>query len=273
MRRPLFGVVVIVLALMLALAGVAGCATESDDGGDEATNGETGGSAAEAEPFTYAMSGLYKPFNYTEGGELTGFDVEIGEEIARRIDREPAPTTNPWETIIQGLKAEKYDAIIGSMAITEEREEQVDFSDPYYRSGAQIFVAEDNSDIASKDDLAGKKIGVVKASTFKDIAETLTDPDNVVGYDSDVIALQDLTTGRIDAVITDQVVGFSAINEEGLALKDVGEPLYVDEMGIAVREGDDQLLDDINFALESMIADGTYAEISNKWFGRSILGE
>lgn len=275
---------VLLMLLLVATFAVIGCgddeengeATEATEAGTETTDDgtETTEEAMETSgSFDYAMSGLYKPFNYTDGGDLVGFDVEIGEEIANRMGMEANPVTNPWETIIEGLKSSKYDAIVGSMAITEERLEQVNFSRPYYRSGAQIFVSEDNEDITSEADLAGKKIGVVKASTFRDIAIELTDEDNVVGYDSDVIALQDLPTGRVDAVITDQVVGFSAINENGMPIKDVGEPLYIDEMGIAVRLDDTQLLEDINAALQEMIDDGTYEEISNRWLGRNILGE
>ncbi|GAB4250739.1 MAG: ABC transporter substrate-binding protein [Thermoleophilia bacterium] len=281
------GILLLLMLLVgsLAVAGCGGEAEEEETEGtettveEEATEGEEG-TEEEAEEtgevsgsLTYAMSGLYKPFNFKQDGELVGFDVEIGKAIAERMGVEPNPVTNPWETIIEGLKSSKYDAIIGSMAITDERLEQVSFSRPYYRSGAQIFVAEDNTEITGKDDLAGKKIGVVKASTFKDIAVELTDEDKVIGYDSDVIALQDLPTGRVDAVITDQVVGFSAIQENGLAIKDVGEPLYIDEMGIAVRKDDTELLEQINAALEEIIADGTYEEISVKWLGRNILGE
>ncbi len=92
--------------------------------------------------FRYAMSGLYKPFNYKENdGKLVGFDVELGEALAKKMNMKPTPITNPWETLIQGLKAKKYDVILGSMAITEERLKAVNFSNPYYRSGAQIFVA------------------------------------------------------------------------------------------------------------------------------------
>ncbi|ABO49282.1 amino acid ABC transporter substrate-binding protein, PAAT family [Desulforamulus reducens MI-1] len=222
--------------------------------------------------FHYAMSGLYKPFNYKDGGKLVGFDVEIGEEIARRIGMEAAPVTNPWETIIQGLKANKYDAIIGSMAITEERQEQVDFSRPYYRSGAQVFVSSNNDSITSAKDLKGKKIGVVKASTFRNVALEYTDKKNVIGYDSDVIALQDLPTGRVDAVITDQMVGIVAI-KNGLKIKDVDKPLWVDEMAIPVNKGNTELVNKINNALDEMIKDGTYEKISNKWFGRNILGD
>jgi len=104
------------------------------------------------------------------------------------------------------------------------------------------------------------------------VALEYTGEDKVIGYDSDVVALQDLTTGRIDAVITDQMVGFRAM-KDGLEIKDVGEPLWVDEMAIPVKKGDTELLNKINAALEEMIQDGTYEEISNKWFGRTILGE
>ncbi|MFO7821139.1 MAG: ABC transporter substrate-binding protein [Lentisphaeria bacterium] len=232
---------------------------------DQATSGKP--------QLSYAMSGLYKPFNYKQGGKLVGFDVDIGKELCKRLDYEPHPVTTPWQTIIQGLKAKKYDAILGSMAITEERREQVAFSTPYYHSGAQLFVQKSNTAVTDKKDLRGKRIGVVKASTFKDVAEKLTAPDNVIGYDSDVIALQDLTTGRIDAVLTDRLVGLSAINNNDLPIKEVAAPLYIDAMGIAVRksESEQQLLAEINQALAEIIADGTYAEISRKWFGRNIL--
>lgn len=266
---------VIALLTIAALAvGCGGNAETTTTVAADSTSATTESTAAQPQgKFTFAMSGMYKPFNFVENGELVGFDVDIGKALAARMSMEANPVTNPWETILEGLKAKKYDAIIGSMAITEKRLEQVNFSRPYYRSGAQIFVAVDNDAVTGKQDLAGKKIGVVKASTFRDVAVTLTDPDKVVGYDSDVIALQDLTTGRIDAVITDQVVGYAAIKENGLKIKDVGEPLYVDKMGIAVRKDDTALLNKINKALEEIIADGTYDEISQKWLGRNILGE
>lgn len=223
--------------------------------------------------FTYAMSGLYKPFNFTtENGKLSGFDVEIGEALAKDMGMNPAPVTNPWETIIQGLLNNKYDAIIGSMAITPEREKVVSFTKPYYRSGAQIFVSEENNVIHSAADLNGKKIGVVKSSTYKQLALQYTPADHVNSYDSDLTALMDLPTGRLDAVITDQMVGFQAM-KNGLKIKPVGKPLTMDKMGIAVRKDDTELLNKLNKALDDIINDGTYQEISDKWFGRSILGD
>ena len=219
------------------------------------------------------MSGLYKPFNYKENGKLAGFDVEIGKALAKKMGMKPVAMTNPWETLIQGLKAKKFDAILASMTVTEERKQSVNFTDTYYRSGAQIFVAENNHTIKSVADLKGKKIGVVKASTYKEIALHNTEKENVVEYDSDITALMDLPTGRLDAVITDQMVGLPIIKDGAIKIKDVGEPLSHDNQAIAVRKEDKELINKLNKALAEIIKDGTYEKISNKWFGRSILGE
>jgi len=230
-------------------------------------------SGSDKEEFIYAMSGLYKPFNYKENGKLAGFDVEIGEALAKKMGMKPVAVTNPWETLIQGLQAKKFDAILASMTVTDERKKSVNFTDRYYRSGAQIFVAKDNQSIQSVADLKGKKIGVVKASTYKELALQNTDKKNVIEYDSDITALMDLPTGRLDAVITDQMVGLPIIKDGSIKIKDVGEPLSHDDQAIAVRKEDKQLLDKLNKALAEIIKDGTYEKISNKWFGRSILGD
>src|SRR5680860_791738 len=113
---------------MLGVVVLIGC------GGGDATTTTAAVATTEApKEFTYAMSGLYKPFNFSKDGELVGFDVEIGQALAEKMGMTPKPVTNPWETIIEGLKSTKYDAIIGSMAITEKRLEQVNFTNPYYR--------------------------------------------------------------------------------------------------------------------------------------------
>jgi len=248
--------------MIASIAVIAGC---SDTGS---------ASTGDAKKFVFANSGAYKPFSFDKSGKIVGFDVDIANEIAKRINREPVMQSPvPFDALIQGLKAGKYNALVASHAITDERKQQVDFSRPYYRSGAQIFIADDNSDIKAAGDLQGKKVGVVKASTYLALAKTLTDAEKVTTYDSDVIALQDLRTGRVDAVITDKLVGLIAKNESGLKINAVGEILKQDEMGIAVKKGDTELLKSIDKALEDMIADGTYEKISKRWFDENILGE
>jgi polar amino acid transport system substrate-binding protein len=254
--------VVGVCFLLILLLGLTACAQPKPKGQLTLEKGT----------FSFAMSGLYKPFNYHDfknGGKAAGFDVEIGNALAKEMGLKPKPVTTPWETIIAGLQAQKYDAIIGSMAITDKRKKAVDFTEPYYRSGAQIFIKKGNGHIQSAADLKGKKIGVVKASTFKDVAVKYS--SNIVEYTSDITALQDLPTGRIDAVITDQAVGLYAMNKMGFPIQDVGKPLTLDNMAVAVHKGDDKLKQKINQALEKIIADGTYERISRKYFNRNIL--
>ena len=202
-------------AVAAAAMLISGCGSEKE------ANGKSGSESGllEEGKLTYASSGLYKPFSFEESGKLTGFDVEIGAAIAEKMGLEPNPITNPWETITQALLGNKFDAIIGSMAITEARQEQVNFSEPYYYSGGMIFVPAGSDDIASVEDLKGKKIGVVAQSTYDTAAQKYT--DDIKYYNSDVVALKDLTVkGRLDAVITADVVGFEAI-ASGLEIKDI----------------------------------------------------
>ena len=261
--------ILVVTAMLLILSA---CGTVKSSGTDKAAKASSSGfDLVNKGSLTFSMTGIYPPLNFKKDGKLTGFDVEIGTEIAKRIGLKANPVTNPWETIIQGLKAKKYDAIIGSMTATPERDKQIDFTNPYYLSGAQIFVAEGNRSIKSKDDLKGKTIGVIQASTWKDMAEKLTDASKVKGYPTDVNALQDLALGRLDAVITDKIVGVSAKNEKGLKIKPIGGLLNEDRVSVAVAEGNKDLVDKINGAIQSMLDDGTYKKISMKWFNTNIM--
>ena len=249
---------------------MAACGGSDDSAGSEGSS--EGGSdldLVEEGKFTTASSGLYKPFNFTEGGTLTGFDIDISNALSEEMGLEPNPVTTPWETIIQGLTTNRFDAIIGSMAITEEREKQVSFSDPYYYSGGVIFVREGNTEITSEADLEGVKIGVVGQSTYDTAAKKYT--DDIQYYNSDVVALQDLAIeGRLDAVITADVVGFEA-QKAGLEVEMVGDPLWIEQAAVAVNKEDEELLAAVNEALAAIIENGKYEEISNKWFERNLL--
>lgn len=266
MKKKLSFLGVILSAGML----MAACGGSEDSAGSEGSS--EGGSdlnLVEDGKFTTASSGLYKPFNFTEGGDLTGFDIDISKALSEEMGLEPNPVTTPWETIIQGLTSKRFDAIIGSMAITEEREKQISFSDPYYYSGGVIFVRAGNTEITSEEDLEGAKIGVVGQSTYDTAAQKYT--DDIQYYNSDVVALQDLAIeGRLDAVITADVVGFEAQNA-GLEIEMVGDPLWIEQAAVAVNKEDEELLAEVNKALAAIIENGKYEEISDKWFGRNLL--
>ncbi|MED2253508.1 transporter substrate-binding domain-containing protein [Brevibacillus parabrevis] len=260
----------LVLGVFVTLL-VSGC-------GQQATSsGSATKLTVEEGTFKFALSGMAKPYNYTDkDGKLAGFDVDVAMEVGKRLGLTPVPVQTPWGSILQGLKANKYDAIIGGMSITEEREKQVDFSQPYLLQKAVMFVNEKNSGgIKSKDDLKGKVVGVVTASTYKEYAQELIGPEGKVKeYETDQLALQELNTeGRVDVVITDLGVGMDAIKNNQLPAVPIGEPLFVDKCGIPVQEGNKALLDAINKALDEMKQDGTYLAISQKWFNKDMLSE
>ncbi|MDJ0378463.1 transporter substrate-binding domain-containing protein [Cryobacterium sp. PH31-L1] len=216
------------------------------------------------------MSGEYRPFNfYDETNTLVGFDVDICSAIATEMGLKAAPTTGAFNTLIAGLTSSRYDAIIGSMAVTEERQTQVDFSDSYYSTGAELFVGKDSS-IKDVTDLQGATVGVALGTTFEEYANTLEGVSDVTTYQADIDALRDLAAGRVDAVITQGFMGRYLAKNADLEVVAVGDVLYPDIAAIPVNKDNPELLAAINEALVKMHEDGTYAAISIDWFGEDI---
>ncbi len=217
-----------------------------------------------------AMSGQYPPFNFVnDKNQLTGFDVEIGQAVAKRIGIKAIPLSTAWDGIIAGLLANKYELICGSMAITPERLKSIDFSDPYYRSGAQLFVGT-GSAVKSVADLKGKKVGVTLGTTYeKWVRENITGAD-VRTYKGVPDMILEVSYGRIDGFITDKIVGALAIKKNGSPISLTGDLLYEEKMGIALRQNNPGLKAAINDALKEMKKDGSYHEISMKWLGIDV---
>lgn len=255
--------VLILISLMLLVA-TTGCGASKND----ATTKTTLDGVKDNGKLTFAMSGQYPPFNYfNEDNKLTGFDVEIGQEIAKRIGVDANPIATEWDGLVAGLLASKFDMILGSMAITDERLLKVDFSTPYYRSGAQVIVP-NISEIAGAQDLKGKTVGVVLGTTFETKARELG--ATVKTYKGDPDAFIDMSNGRIDAVMTDKIVGLNAIKKSNYPFKLAGELVYVEKMGIAIRKDSPELLAAVNDALSKMMDDGAYKQISEKYFNEDI---
>ncbi|MBO8155911.1 MAG: transporter substrate-binding domain-containing protein [Bacillaceae bacterium] len=229
---------------------------------------ESGMTLVEEGKFTFAASGEFKPFSWTlDDGTMTGFDIEVGEAVAKELGLEPAQKKHKFSAIVEGVKSGRFDAAVASHTITPERQEHVDFSTPYYYSGAQIFT-QPGSDLETLEDLEGKVIGVSKGSTYMEYAQEVTDSDHIKIFDSDVVALQALDSGKMDAVITDFLTGKEAIanglNIEAKAMLDRSE------QAIAVAKDNPELLEKVNEALETLREDGTLKELSEKYFGYDI---
>lgn len=236
---------------------------------DGATQGESGAQLVNDGEIVIAMSGEFKPFShFDEGNNLTGFDYDIAAAIAEELDLELKTETAAFGSLIQGLRSNRYDALIASVTPTEERAEQVDFTESYYTDGAQYFVPTD-SDCEALDLEADLNVGVANGTTY---AKYLSDEGfkgEVVSFESDITALEDTEAGRLDGTITGLLVGLFQINEAERDLRACGEPLFTDSPAIAVAK-DNPLKGDIDGALQAIKDDGTYAEISEKWFGEDI---
>lgn len=255
--------------LLALLAGTASAALVlSGCSGESAPSSETAAvQTVEEGRFTCAMSGEYRPFNfYGDDGTLQGFDVDICGAIAEQMGLEPAPVTGAFNTLIAGLQSNRYDAIVGSMAITDERKNVVDFSEPYYNTGSQLFVQKD-SPVTSVDGLENATVGVALGTTFEAYARTLSGVSDVKTYQADIDALHDLEAGRLDAVITQSAMGAFLIENADLDLAAAGGILAPDIAAIPVSKGNTALLEEINTALAALRDDGTFADITTRWFG------
>jgi len=278
-RRTLWAGVAAIAASALV---VAGCTAEADEAPapepaevveettDDATDALAEFTTVDAGKLTCASSGEYPPFSYRDGSNnLVGFDIEVCEAIAAELGLDAEPVTGAFATLIAGLTSGRFDTIIGSMTATDERREQVDFTTNYYENGAVLFVAED-SDITGPDDLSGATIGVALGTWFEDLARGLDGVSDVSTYQADIDALNDVANGRIDAAITVRLGGFFAANESGLAIKAVGGDIAPDSAAIAVAKENPELFAAIQQALETILTNGTYAAISDSYFGTDI---
>ena len=203
-----------------------------------------------------------------ETGEMIGFDMEIIREVADRAGFEIDLNTMDFNGIIPALQTGNVDIAIAGITITEEREEIVDFSDPYYDSGLRILVRESNGDVSEFDDLEGKKIGTKIGSTSYDyLVKNLEADDGVTPYPGSSDMYMALMSRSIDAVFYDAPnVGYFARTKGEGKVKTVG-PLYEGQQyGIALKSGS-EWVEDVNEALAAMKEDGTYKTIYEKWFG------
>ncbi|MBD3245833.1 MAG: ABC transporter permease subunit [Candidatus Omnitrophica bacterium] len=219
--------------------------------------------------FTVALTGKYPPFSfYSAGGELTGFDVDVARAVAGRLDRELELVTTEWDGILAGLLVGKYDAIIGSMAVTPQRAEKVNFSEPYYVSGAQLFIHEKNRrTIKGIKDLYGRKVGVGIGETYEHYLRNKHPEIKTLAYKSTVDIFQDMRNGRIAGFVTDRLVGLYQIKKGGMPFQPAGPLLYKERMAIPVVKENPALLVKINRALKNMKKSGELDEFHEKWFG------
>ncbi|HEX7936878.1 MAG TPA: amino acid ABC transporter substrate-binding protein [Paraburkholderia sp.] len=223
--------------------------------------------------FRIGTEGTYAPFTFhDEAGKLTGFDVEIGTQIAQRLGVKPQFVEGKWDGLIAGLDVNRYDAVINEVAVTDARKVKYDFSDPYITSHAALIVRSDNSAVKNFDDLKGKKSANTLTSNFGKIA---------AAHGAEVIPVQGfnesidlLTAGRVDATVNDSLsfLDFKKHKPDAkvkIAALDTSADSS-DKSAVLIRKGSPDLVAAINKALADMKKDGTYLKISQKYFGKDV---
>jgi polar amino acid transport system substrate-binding protein len=238
------------------------------------------GAAQAQDKVRIGTEGAYPPFNnLNSAGQLEGFDIDIANALCEEMKVECEFITQDWDGIIPALQAGRFDAIIASMSITDERKQQVDFTEKYYNTPPAVAVPKD-SDITdvTKEGLAGKSIGAQGSTTHSNFAEaTYTDSDVRLYPTADEYKL-DIVNGRIDAVVDDIIVLQEWLaTPDGACCKIAGTITPVEEIhgpgaGIAIRKGEDELREKFNAAIDAIRANGKYKEINDKYFSFDAYG-
>lgn len=259
--------------LMILMLGACGGSTSQTSSSDA----EVSGSEAVGEKTTLiiGLDDQFPPMGFRdENNNLVGFDIDLATEAAKRAGLEAVPTPIDWTTKELELNGDKVDVLWNGLTITPERQEAMLLSTAYI-ANAQVIVVKTDSGIATLADLAGKVVGLQDTSSadeaYAACAAAGTEAELIKAADN-ISLFNDLKIGRIDAVVIDKVFAdyYIAENGEGM-LVTIEEQLADEEYGIAFKKGNDELADKILSALQSMVEDGTAAEISKKWFGEDRI--
>lgn len=254
-----FGLLSLLLILSLFIAACGGTEEKADD-----TKEET------AKVYKVGVDVTYPPFEFKEGKEYKGIDIDLINAIAENQGFEIELSPMDFGGIIPAMQANQLDVAIAGMSITDERKKVVDFSEPYFDAGLTVVVKKENTEIKSVDDLKGKTVAVKKGTTgAKYATDNATKLDiKVVQFNDSPAMFQEVSNGNADALIEDYPVISYAIAQQDLGLKIVGDRLNGDQYGIAVLKGENaDLLEKINKGLAELKEDGTYDEIVKTYLG------
>lgn len=241
---------VLILALVMAACGNGNNADDKD------------------KVYKVGVDTTYPPFEFEEGGEYKGIDIDLINAIAKDQGFKIELSPMDFGGIIPAMQAGELDLAIAGMSITDDRKKVVDFSEPYFEAGLTLVVKEDNTNIKTLEDLKGKTVAVKKGTTGATFAQKQAEDQGfkVVQFNDSPAMFQEVSNGNADVLIEDYPVIAYAIAQKDLGLKIVGERLNGDNYGIAVLKGENkELLEKINKGLAKLKENGQYEEIVNKY--------
>jgi len=227
-----------------------------------------------------AVEGAYPPFSEVgTDGRMTGFDIDIASALCADLKAQCTLVKQDFDGMIAGLDARKFDAVIASMSITEERKRSVAFTDKYYATPARLVARKGTALVATAAGLKGKRIGVQRSTTHDRFATDTFKDSEIVRYTGEDQVFLDLQSGRVDAVLADSVAIASGLLKRpaGKDFAFVGptfdDPKYFGTgAGIAVRKGDGELKAKLDRAIKDIRASGEYAKIQARYFDFDVYG-
>lgn len=276
----------LVLVLLLAVALLAtGCGKKEepkqpDPQQQNQTQPQGDGSLARvkaAGKLVFATDDTYPPMEFREADKLQGFDIDLAEAVAKKLGVTAAFEPTAWDGLIPGLQNKKYDAIISSMNVTPDRLEKVNMVE--YVKLAQVFVVNKGGAPVTKiEDLAGKVVAVQIGTTSEELAKDAKDNKKIAikkitSFDSFADTFVEVQKGRAQVIIIDEPVGKYYATKQPDLFEVTGNATAPDPVGIAVRKEDKELNDAIAQAIADLKKDGTFAEISKKWFGTDLSNQ
>ncbi len=269
-KAAIFGVVAIMGISMI------GCGSTSKSG--SASSKENTESTLDKDELVIGLDDTFVPMGFKdERGELCGFDVELAKAVGEKLNKKIKFQAIDWGMKETELSGGNIDLIWNGYSINDERKEKVEFSKAYLNN-TQIIVTLADSNINSKADLKGKKVGAQNQSTAvdaveaeKDVMDTF-DGGKLVTFEDNNQALMDLEAERLDAIVVDEILARYYIKQRGEdKYKILSENFGDEQYGVGIRKGDTKFVEAFNKALDEVIVDGTAAEISKKWFGEDIV--
>jgi polar amino acid transport system substrate-binding protein len=263
-KLGLLSIVIVILGVFLS-----GCGQASQTGDNSWNDIKKKGQ------FVVGLDDSFPPMGFKDAkGNIVGFDIDLAKEAAKRMGVKVVFKPVNWDGVLLSLNNKDIDVIWNGLTITNDRKKKIAFSKVYLQN-KQIIVVRNNSSIKTKKDLAGKVVGLQLGSS----SETALDKDTatvkslkqIKKYSDNTEALMDLSLGRLDAVVVDEVVGRYYIAKKPGVYKVLTENFGTEDYGVGIRKADVSFRNELNKTLDAMKADGTADKISEKWFGKSII--
>ncbi|WP_434776882.1 amino acid ABC transporter substrate-binding protein [Neisseria sp. Ec49-e6-T10] len=262
------------LTLSLSAILLSACGNEANNNAASDQNAQNNTATANTK-IVIGLDDNFPPMGFRdEQGQIVGFDIEMAQEAAKRMGNEVEFKPIDWNAKEAELNGKRVDLLWNGLTITEERKKNINFTTPYMENH-QIIIVTATSPIKTKADLANKVVGVQDGSSAVNAveadAQTAATLKELKKYGDNVTALMDLTTGRIEALVVDEVVGRYYVAKKPNDYVVLEDNFGTEEYGVGARKEDTELLSKLQKAMDDMKQDGTSAKIATKWFGKDII--